>query len=35
MSQLILSYPAFLLVLVRVTSFFITVPLFSYKTIPA
>ncbi|MCL9636382.1 flagellar type III secretion system protein FliR [Bacillus zanthoxyli] len=34
MSQLILSYPAFLLVLVRVTSFFVTVPLFSYKTIP-
>jgi flagellar biosynthesis protein FliR len=27
-------FPAFLLVLVRVTSFFVTVPLFSYRTIP-
>ncbi|WP_026570351.1 MULTISPECIES: flagellar biosynthetic protein FliR [Sediminibacillus] len=29
------SVPAFLLILVRVTSFFVTVPIFSYKNIPA
>ncbi|WP_053219654.1 flagellar biosynthetic protein FliR [Virgibacillus senegalensis] len=28
------SLPAFLLILVRVTSFFVTVPIFSYKNIP-
>ena len=35
MLELYTSYPAFLLVLVRVTCFFATLPLFSYRTIPA
>lgn len=34
MVDLIPEFPAFLLVLVRVTSFFLTMPLFSYRTIP-
>ncbi|PIC75220.1 flagellar biosynthetic protein FliR [Sporosarcina sp. P26b] len=35
MNEIIPSLPAFLLILTRVTSFFVTLPLFSYKTIPA
>ncbi|TYR82733.1 flagellar type III secretion system protein FliR [Priestia megaterium] len=35
MEQLLTMYPAFLLILVRVASFFITVPFFSHRTIPA
>ncbi|RJR10134.1 flagellar type III secretion system protein FliR, partial [Candidatus Parcubacteria bacterium] len=28
-------FPAFLLVLTRVTAFFVTLPLFSYRSVPA
>ncbi|MBM7701880.1 flagellar biosynthetic protein FliR [Metabacillus iocasae] len=35
MEQLLLAYPTFLLTFVRMTSFVLTVPLFSYRTIPA
>lgn len=35
MEQIFLNFPAFLLVFVRVSSFFVTMPLFSYRTIPA
>lgn len=35
MLQLIEYFPAFLLILTRVTAFLITLPLFSYRTIPA
>ncbi|WP_374718414.1 flagellar biosynthetic protein FliR [Parageobacillus toebii] len=35
MEQLLLHFPAFLLVFARVASFFATLPLFSYRTIPA
>lgn len=35
MADLIPKLPVFLLILVRLTSFFVTVPFFSYKTIPA
>lgn len=35
MVDLLPEFPAFLLVFVRVTSFFIMMPLFSYRTIPA
>nr|WP_309099359.1 flagellar biosynthetic protein FliR [Fredinandcohnia onubensis] len=35
MTELYTYFPAFLLVLVRVTSFFVTMPLFSYRTLPA
>jgi flagellar biosynthesis protein FliR len=35
MQDLLPHFPAFLLVLVRVTSFFVTMPIFSYRTIPA
>ncbi|MCH1623769.1 flagellar biosynthetic protein FliR [Fredinandcohnia quinoae] len=35
MTEIITNFPAFLLVLVRVSSFFVTMPLFSYRTIPA
>jgi flagellar biosynthesis protein FliR len=34
MEELFSHFPAFLLVLVRVTSFFVSLPLFSYRTIP-
>jgi len=34
MEMLIEKYPAFLLVLTRITSFMVTIPLFSYRTIP-
>jgi flagellar biosynthetic protein FliR len=34
MEQLLLYFPAFLLVFARVSSFFATLPLFSYRTIP-
>lgn len=34
MQQLLNNLPIFLLVLVRLTSFFVTTPLFSYRTIP-
>lgn len=34
MDELLTNFPAFLLVLVRVTSFFVMMPLFSYRTIP-
>jgi flagellar biosynthesis protein FliR len=34
MEQLFTYFPAFLLVLARVASFFVTLPLFSYRTIP-
>lgn len=34
MNELIPSLSGFLLILVRVTSFFVTMPIFSYKTIP-
>ncbi len=33
-NQLLPKFPAFLLILVRVTSFFVMMPLFSYRTIP-
>jgi flagellar biosynthesis protein FliR len=33
MNELLPSFPAFLLVLVRVSSFFVTMPIFSYRTI--
>lgn len=35
MDELIVKFPAFLLVLVRVSAFFIMMPFFSYRTIPA
>ncbi|WLR52351.1 flagellar biosynthetic protein FliR [Bacillus tianshenii] len=35
MTQFINDFPIFLLILVRVSSFFITVPLFSYRNIPS
>src|SRR5690606_35250984 len=35
MTEVYTYFPAFLLVLVRVTSFFVTMPLFSYRTLPA
>jgi flagellar biosynthesis protein FliR len=35
MIELIPKFPAFLLIFVRVTSFFLMMPLFSYRTIPA
>ena len=35
MEVLIPSFSGFLLVLVRITSFFVTLPIYSYKTIPA
>lgn len=35
LNQLLPQFPAFLLILVRVTSFFVMMPLFSYRTIPA
>lgn len=35
MNEIIPSLPAFLLILTRVTSFFVTLPLFSYRSIPA
>ncbi|HAQ06915.1 MAG TPA: flagellar type III secretion system protein FliR [Bacillus bacterium] len=35
MLEFIPSFPAFLLIFVRVTSFFLMMPLFSYRTIPA
>lgn len=35
MEELLPSIPGFLLILVRVSCFFITMPIFSYKTIPA
>ncbi|MFN2746241.1 MULTISPECIES: flagellar biosynthetic protein FliR [Bacillus] len=35
MMSIIESFPAFLLVFVRVSAFYVTVPLFSYRTIPA
>lgn len=34
MNDLLPKFPAFLLILVRVTSFFLMMPLFSYRTIP-
>lgn len=34
MNDLLPKFPAFLLILVRVTSFFVMMPLFSYRTIP-
>ena len=34
MDELLSNFPAFLLILVRVTSFFLMLPLFSYRTIP-
>ncbi|MBD8068285.1 flagellar biosynthetic protein FliR [Bacillus sp. PS06] len=34
MGELFVNFPAFLLMLVRVSSFFATLPLFSYRTIP-
>jgi flagellar biosynthetic protein FliR len=34
MEQLLLHFPAFLLIFARVASFFATLPLFSYRTIP-
>src|SRR5438270_618605 len=34
MANLIEQFPSFLLVFVRVTSFFLVLPLFSYRTIP-
>jgi flagellar biosynthetic protein FliR len=34
MNELLPKFPAFLLILVRVTSFFVMMPLFSYRTIP-
>ena len=35
MVNFIETFPAFLLILVRVTSFFLMMPLFSYRTVPA
>ncbi|WP_409305438.1 flagellar biosynthetic protein FliR [Peribacillus sp. SCS-155] len=35
MQDLLPHFPAFLLILVRVASFFVTMPVFSYRTIPA
>jgi flagellar biosynthetic protein FliR len=35
MNELLPKFPAFLLIIVRVTSFFVMMPLFSYRTIPA
>ncbi|MDQ0217061.1 flagellar type III secretion system protein FliR [Peribacillus cavernae] len=35
MQEIIPQFPAFLLVFVRVASFFVTMPIFSYRTIPA
>ena len=35
MTDILLSFPGFLLILVRVSTFFITMPIFSYRTIPA
>ena len=35
MVDFIEAFPVFLLVLVRVTSFFLMLPLFSYRTIPS
>ncbi|WP_019242294.1 MULTISPECIES: flagellar biosynthetic protein FliR [Bacillus] len=35
MENLVPSFAGFLLILVRVTSFFVTMPIFSYKTVPA
>lgn len=35
MNELLPKFPAFLLILVRVTSFFVMMPLFSYRTIPS
>ncbi|PIC65620.1 flagellar biosynthetic protein FliR [Sporosarcina sp. P13] len=35
MNDIIPSLPAFLLILTRITSFFVTIPLFSYRSIPA
>lgn len=35
MEEFVVKIAAFLLILVRVTSFFVTVPIFSYRTIPA
>lgn len=35
MNEIIPSLPGFLLILTRITSFFVTLPLFSYKSIPA
>jgi len=35
MTEIIPAFPAFLLIFVRVTSFFLMVPLFSYRNIPA
>ena len=35
MAQLIPSFSVFLLIFVRVSAFFVTMPLFSYRTIPA
>ncbi|SPU11604.1 flagellar biosynthetic protein FliR [Niallia circulans] len=34
MNELLSNFPAFLLILVRVTSFFLMLPFFSYRTIP-
>ncbi|MDP4106935.1 MAG: flagellar biosynthetic protein FliR, partial [Bacillota bacterium] len=34
MNELLPKFPAFLLILVRVTSFFVMMPLFSYRTVP-
>ncbi|MRX70608.1 flagellar type III secretion system protein FliR [Bacillus lacus] len=35
MADILQNYPAFLLVLARISAFFITLPLFSYRNIPA
>lgn len=35
MIEIINAWPVFLLIFIRVTSFFVTVPLFSYRNIPA
>ncbi|WP_163101519.1 flagellar biosynthetic protein FliR [Peribacillus alkalitolerans] len=35
MQELLPQFPGFLLILVRVTAFFVTMPIFSYRTIPA
>ncbi|KAA0547923.1 flagellar type III secretion system protein FliR [Bacillus sp. BGMRC 2118] len=35
MEEFVVKISAFILILVRVTSFFVTVPIFSYRTIPA
>lgn len=34
MESLLLQYPAFLLIVTRIASFMVTIPLFSYRTIP-